>query len=224
MKEHPILFSGPMVRAILDGLKTQTRRVIKPQPVPELGYRDCPTGRWLLRGAPLDYARAPWSVGDRLWVRETWAAWYGGDVGGAVGVVEPEGTVGIAYCADSSRRRVLARDWNSLRGSRVLAGCEDALRRWRPSIHMPRWASRTTLVVTDVRAELLQSITPADVLAEGVRVAEGVRLGPYRVHNPAELVTQFRVLWDSLNAKRGFGWVVNPWVRVVTFQPAGGAE
>lgn len=146
MKTRPILFSGPMVRAILEGRKTQTRRVVKPQPA---HCADLPMGKDLTFASACPYGQP----GDRLWVRETWA------VGTLFDYVRPsllpkpdcESKLAVDYAANP--RRI----WHS----------EDQ-GRWRPSIHMPRWASRITLEITSVRVERLQDISHKDAIAEGL--------------------------------------------------------
>lgn len=189
MAERPILFSGPMVRALLNGSKTQTRRVLKPQPgfLPNGGnwYRphsDRPR-HWQYAAGRADtriyaYLDAPYAPGDRLWVREKWSP--------------------------SDPRPVYAADpmFDGMRDGDFAWG-------WKPSIHMPRWASRLTLTVTDVRVQRVQEITHSDALAEGV---------DYDVSKPDGAPAQrFQRLWNSLNRSRGFGWDVNPWVVAVTF-------
>jgi hypothetical protein len=176
VKERPILFSGPMVRAILDGQKTQTRRIVKPQPS--------------IEGQEPHLVRCPYGVpGDRLWVRETW---------GEGGMTKPGDPA--SYAAD----------WPD-------AG---AIRKWRPSIHMPRWASRIDLEVTAVRVERLQAITEEDARAEGAahRIARGGDLsGALEGETPIQHVAHFRDLWDSINGERT-PWASNPWVWVVSFK------
>jgi len=202
MKEHPRTFSAEMVRALLAGSKTETRRVIRPQPEIRGGYvygMRCAGGEHFLRREPWHFdARSP-KPGDRLWVRETHAI-----VGGP----------------DSPHPRVIYRatetDW-----------CAGS---WRPSIHMPRWASRITLEVTAVRAELLQEITEQDARVEG---AEMYVMGHGPITDMDLAVepgywsdqlyrTGFRSLWYSINAKRGYEWDANPWVRVETFRKEAG--
>ena len=194
MKERPILFSGPMVRAILEGRKTQTRRVVKPQPPTAfvtVRVEDGTQFSWCLRNqsafdlpeSAADWLtlRCPYGVpGDRLWVRETW------------GSCTTNGTVCSGYRADVALR------------PEIEAGVD----RWRPSIHMPRWASRLLLEVKAVRVERLQEISEDDAFAEGI--SGGDWLG-----NP---VGTYRELWDSINAKRGHSWESNPWVWVVEFE------
>lgn len=190
MKEHPILFSAPMVCAILEGRKTQTRRVAK---APEDARHDRGGLAWYSPMQGQDTGIYPkYQPGDRLWVRETWTN-------------DPEG--GFAY------RATVDPNWLDLY-SKGLS--------WRPSIHMPRWASRITLEVESVRVERLQDISEADARAEGVNK------GVFEYDCPARTCGKFwseqtyrngfNILWDDINAKRGFGWGVNPWVWVVGFK------
>lgn len=173
MKERPILFSAPMVRALLDGRKTQTRRVVKPQPTAtrEEAIRTYGKGGTFILEAGFFGVRCPYGqLGDRLWVRETWGACAGSPV----------------YRADDN------------------ATCPDG-GRWKPSIHMPRWASRITLEVTGVRVERLQDISEEDAIAEGVPEQRG---DPWA----------FQCLWDSINgARERCSWAANPWVWAITF-------
>lgn len=199
-KEHPILFSGDMVRAILDDRKTVTRRIVKgPFRVrDDWPYRVNPevvdTGELLYeRQMKSPYGRP----GDRLWVREAWRRPHvnsGTDL--TVGQV-------IQYRATS--------DWHDGFGES-----------WRPSIHMPRWASRITLEVVSVRVERLQEITHEDALMEGCEGYDWVSSSPY-ISGPhtdsGELPREeFAALWDQLNADRGYSWDSNPWVWRVEFK------
>lgn len=186
MKERPILFSAPMVRALLDGTKSQTRRQVRlPRNwVPNRDeLPDMLDGALVIepRGIAVtdqtedtyDLLPCPYGApGDRLWVRETWA-WDGA----ASRLVE--------YRADWSCRRCPP-------GVR----CEHGPDRWRPSIYMPRWASRIVLELTSVRAERLHAITPADAIAEGVGG-----------------LSSYRSLWDGINGAGA--WRLNPWVWVL---------
>ena len=173
MTERPILFSGPMVRALLEGRKTQTRRVMKPQPK---GMARLDTGgSWPLASGS-EFMRCPYGVpGDRLWVRESWRK-------------ADSMTESVFYRADE--------EWNAGAG-------------WKPSIHMPRWASRLTLEVTGVKVERVQEISERDAVAEGM---------PPSVPDQATAVEIFEELWDSINEARGYGWSVNPWVWALTFR------
>lgn len=181
MTERPILFSAPMVRAILNGSKTQTRRIVKPQPDEN--------GLSFMRNAPLDWREdvhgewRPWKgetpngdtwrgrvqcwSGDKLWVRETWGN-------------NPEGP-GYVYRADGDFDMKFHGD------------------RWRPSIHMPRWASRITLAVVSVRVERLENLSESDAVCEGVA----------NVHD-------FIYLWTKINGS----WEPKTWVWVVQFRRA----
>ena len=226
-REHPILFSGDMVRAIIDDRKTQTRRVMKPQPEQhseyEGGFRiNC--GR-TSSGAGTSYVAitqahcvCPYgSPGDLLWVRETW--W------------QPPAVTRRMLIDGADTWPKIEYDQNLTEPNR------EEFRAWgwkrRPSIHMPRWASRITLCVTGVRIERLQEISTSDAMAEGLKIVEFSR--PPRLGVPgisakvamygesygkstSSAVRAFRSLWDSINAKRGHGWDANPWVWVIEFE------
>jgi hypothetical protein len=215
VKERPIIMQAESVRAILDGRKTQTRRVIKPQP-PGPGYElmtcmsttgnrhDEGRHHWGLMAANgyemLDsrqpYFACPYGVpGDRLWVRETWCPlercdWIG-----------TEREKNVNYRADCPPASEAIR--------------EEMGYAWRSSIFMPRWASRLTLEITDVRVQRVQEITRDDALAEGVSLTDS--LCP-EVNPRYKSLQRFPALWDSINAKRGFGWERNPWVWAITFK------
>jgi len=209
MKERPIIFSGPMVRALLDGSKTQTRRVVKPIGAHHIfQFRgeeaahgaDEPTGEWAWCRAERvvsEHIRCPYGKpGDRLWVRETFAHMYRGNA-----APEARCDDDVAYKADG------------------FTPDEYAYGSWKPPIHMPRWASRITLEVTGVHVERLQDISEADALAEGIEVGpSGFHVDGGRHFHAASARESYASLWDSLNAARGFGWDVNPWVWVVQFR------
>ena len=200
MKERPIIFSGPMVRAILEGRKTQTRRVILPEPYLMSGiWRYSPrkdVDLNLTDHADLAQHFAPYGqVGDRLWVRETW------------------------WCPPNN----LARERVSYREVIATACGEEAAKKntWKPSIFMPRWASRILLEITGVRAQWLQDITPSDAIAEGHPtgpIPSGFTDLAASKIACAYKVAWFRNLWDSLNAKRGYGWDTNPWCWCLSFK------
>lgn len=206
MKERPIIFSGPMVRAILDGKKTQTRRVIKPQPEAHLepnlvvaawdaGFIDvkCPYGRA--------------ETEDRLWVREAWmfTDW------------TEEGEPWIGYRANHATAHIPAERYDVEWGERLsdiwadLSGTGGVAcdKRWRSPIHMPRWASRITLEIAEVRVQRVQDISHHDALAEGVDYDVSAEDGAP--------VAQYRKLWDFINGKRG-PWDSNPWVWAISFR------
>lgn len=191
-REHPILFSGEMVRAILDGRKSQTRRVVKLNPAYVERWKNEPAEMWA-RECPYG------QPGDRLWVRETFG----------LGQQSYNHTAWITYRAGGER------DAND-RYTEVAAWQDRNPRCWYPSIHMPRWASRITLEVTGVRVERVQAITNEDAIAEGCTGGPGVE--GYSEANPADPYEEYAILWDSLNADRGFGWNVNPWVWRIAFR------
>ena len=185
MIERPILFSGSMVEALLAGTKSQTRRVYKPRhPEPYEYVQD---------GVPYrDYDGEVSAVlcphgqhGDRLWVREKWAhedSWYGKETASFKNCYVPDrGYTWITYAAD-------------------IVSPAEVPDRWRPSIFMPRWASRLTLEVRSVRVERLQEISEADARAEGTADRAA-----------------YAHLWDKINAKRA-PWASDPWVWVVEFR------
>lgn len=192
-KERPILFSGPMVRAILEGRKTQTRRVVK---IKADGIEPPETyaGEWQpwKNGERLPTITCPYGEPpDRLWVRESWTP---------IPAMKPSG-----YFTDP--KWVNRTCWYAADNDRPTWGGK-----WRPSIHMPRSESRITLEVTDVRVERLREITPGDAQREGVEgYAKQHNLGGY-------WTTAFARLWDVLNGPRGFAWASNPWVWVVQFK------
>lgn len=213
MSERPILFSSSMVRAILDGRKTQTRRVVTPQPELVSGalywhsrrYDNGDGAQYFHTPEPLTpsllecWAKAAlWRPGDLLWVRETWA--------GEVATVAFSSTPGIV---EGSKQGMVA-----YRAS--FQGDASPFGRWKPSIHMPKWAARIWLRVTDVRVERVAEITPTGAVAEGVRCDHGYH---YCTQGCGDPVGQFAALWDSLNADRGYDFFgANPWVWVVSFE------
>jgi hypothetical protein len=241
VKERPILFSGPMVRAILAKSKTQTRRVVKlPDSITTVrdqfvdftkgGFwrfsasaqqsfdRKIPGGSFSGSVAScvseeLDCPHG--KPGDKLWVRETFQVRYYETLKSAV----------IWYAADGEVKTV-----PEMTSHCAAEDVDNYVRKYlnrapRPSIFMPLWASRISLEITKVRVERLHSLTFEDAKAEGVEVSEPrmmslfgadkeQRKKIYNIHG--ELA--FRPLWDSINEKRGFGWVANPWVWVIEFK------
>ncbi|MBN6728746.1 hypothetical protein [Burkholderia multivorans] len=206
MIERPILFSGQMVRAILEGRKTQTRRIAK-----DVVAAHVVTGEAL---RDLDSAgprvRCPHGArGDRLWVRETWQ-------GPLIEDHERDAYLESRTDFHTPKYCEYAADGGA--APKFVTFDDELVQRWRPSIHMPRWASRITLEITSVRVERLQSISEPDARAEGVTIEErhmhGYCAGAYRPPS----IRAFHDLWDSLNAARGHGWDVNPWVWVVEFR------
>lgn len=289
--ERPILFSGPMVRAILEGRKTQTRRVVKDLHVrtrkqisSELpGCSLSADPRWLyeadlnkagavsarvgvgregllgLKPGEFDF-RCPYATGEtilsnsttwrilagsgqRLWVRETWARYEPFPVSGESSTdgmlclpalpldneLLPYWRKRLVFAADGDWKKPEDEDGK---------GAYDP--RWRPSIHLPRWASRITLEINDVRLERLQNITPDDACSEGTQYPVSKSDTSGQVHplinisnkhitphlmalknnytHENLMLAHFAGLWDSINAARGFGWDSNPWVWAITFR------
>jgi hypothetical protein len=218
MRERQILFSAPMVCAIRDGRKTQTRRVVMPQP--EVSDAGNLTGEWLSRPLgglllpkPQDIViHCPYGQeGDRLSVRETFFAYgrWGARYSAKKGHDEWH-FVDMTIECDRAYRYAADDPDVPLAGDRagVLPGW------WkRPAIFMPRTASRITLEVTSVRVERLQEISEADAIAEGVGLPmyEADESGP-------TYACAYRHLWDRLNAARGFGWDASPWVWCISFR------
>ena len=197
MKERPIIFSAPMVRAILDGRKTQTRRVvtqIKP-------FDPCDEGLDVYAWTHIE--QWPYRIGQILWVRETW---------------QSAAAMNQCHVADDYYvYRATDPDWETMEGWK-----------WRPSIYMPREASRILLEITGVRVERVQDISEDDAWSEGIK-----RLGPggtYHASYDDELGSYnfpmareaYKELWDSINVKRGYGWGENPWVWEIEFKQAEG--
>lgn len=229
--EKAILFSGEMVRAILDGRKTQTRRVMKPQP-------DLTSGEWRYAGwswqkymgYPLghDLPPSPWGVmGNRMWVRETWQAAPRSELefGGRAGWYEdvpkefrvPDTFIHTYYRADKSQYVVMPTpDGDYLLSRHEGPDLKDLMPpKWRPSIFMPKWASRITLEISGaLRVQRIQEITDKDVIAEGVDTNSLDRW--YSGDDTPRGI--FGQVWDSINEKRGYGWEVNPFVWVIDFR------
>jgi hypothetical protein len=228
MKERPIIMGAESVRAILEGRKTQTRRVVKPQPkfigAPNVPFKtddanprgiiDCPYGK----------------VGDRLWVRENWGVvshtfdenenicdWKPNRP--ATPIQELKFGTGyydghVIYEADGGF------EWNAGDDCSIETKSD-----WKSSMFMPRSASRITLEITDIRVERVQDITAKDATAEGVGRLFEIDVAfdgkftdiPFNMEEGLA-VHQFARLWDSINAKRGYPWDKNPWVWVLTFK------
>jgi len=225
MKIRPIIFSGPMVRALLDGSKTQTRRVLKPQPLLSFVVPVDHKPGWFGDEEGEYIFDARYATGDLLYVRENLDVLASGPMAG-------DGrNVDFLYAADGEDA-----DWHRVTWP------NDKLPKGggSPSIHMPRVASRLTLQVTAVRVERVQEISNDDAEAEGIESDLWDQAVAYRDysgdgkwfctwpvglnHSVAECEPDdiqrrsFRSLWDSINFTRGFGWEANPWVVAVTFK------
>jgi hypothetical protein len=213
MADRPILFSAPMVRALLAGIKTQTRRALRPQPdwLPEVHSTRNDNGPFFWPvgalgqqcGRPVLASEARYVVGDRLWVREAFSYSFA-----VKDDVEARHLMPVWYWADSDPDHG---DWSKP----------------KPSIHMPRWASRLTLTVTDVRVERLQDISEDDAQAEGRAPCSRcgdcgwVNSGPDGGWQCTEHLCGapdrewYAELWDSINGPDA--WEANPWVVAVSF-------
>lgn len=217
MPDRPIIFSAPMVRALLDGRKTQHRVVLKHKVIdlsiaPRVEV-DHPS--WIQfihpQGGPLTCVKWPCAPGDRLWVREAWrsASCYDDLAPSAMGGEEP-----VRYEANAS--------WQTWGWGAPLRSHG----RLRQGIHMPRWASRLTLAVTEVRVQRLQDISEEDALAEGIEMVglsghAGAEWRNYGGGSPfVDSITtktreSFATLWNSLHGPDA--WDANPWVGAITF-------
>ena len=186
----PIIFSTPMVKAILEGRKTQTRRVIKIDDAPE-NWKISIDGTSIVRTEPYDIKLPRYAAGDILWVRETWATV-------SSGIIEYKATYIEPYTGSTEIDHI---------GKKIA---------WRPSIYMPREAARIFLRVTNVRVERVQEITVDDCRLEGCCCSDCLQTGP---HSPdCKCDTLFYNTWNDINAKRGYGWDTNPWVWVYEFE------
>lgn len=194
MTDRPILFSAPMVRALLAGTKTQERRLLKPQ----IGDIDRPfmmdDGSWHVTssdGSNMSSIEVRYRVEDRLWVRETW---------------QVPALCDVRYRATSVER---IGHWDPENGP------------WRPSIFMPRWASRLTLIVESVKVERLQDISRSDAIAEGLTLASNQIEEFFRWQAPLDEglwlspIAAYRSLWETINGAGS--WDKNPWVVVIDF-------
>jgi len=242
-KERPVLFSGAMVNAILEDRKSQTRRAIKPQPpsmigTVETGLDSNNMSIHIMQGWHSGEWRSQCPFGDegaRLWVRETFCELRPGDE------FNPRRPIGERWIDHKKRPQVNGIAYRADSDGAESERCRIELGyKWKPSIFLPRWASRLTLEITSVRVERVQSISTDDVWAEGVQVpvsADGRRLlqvsgkfapcnymaegtierGTLKLTNEADYVrAHYAALWESIN---GLGsWAENPWVWVVSFK------
>ena len=195
-KERPILFGSPMVKAILDGRKTQTRRVVFKDDCQECHQPWWCAGKHWQDGDEL--LHCPYGqAGDRLWVRETWQAQ----------------NLDRQWWHEVKREDRTSMNWAWT--NPVERAYLPMPPRWLPAIHMPRMACRITLEIVKVRAERLQDISGEDCVAEGIDC-----LYEPDTNVPADHYTRqtFAQLWNSINTSRGYGWDINPWVWVIEFK------
>jgi len=226
VKERGILFSAPMVRALLVGAKTQTRRAMKPQPVPippdvqrkspfdDTGYWwACSAAKSMMSMWDVPGACSHGTRGDRLWVREAWRTAASLDKENAGSIAKKAAEAGypkpwmpVEYSADGCRA-----DWDSTWG---------ASGRQRLGRFMPRWASRITLEVTDVRVQRSQDISEEDAKAEGVlslSEAEVAATNPGgKTWSRGPATARYELLWDAINGAGS--WASNPWVWAISFK------
>lgn len=211
--EKPILFNTEMVRAILDGRKTVTRRVIKPQPE---CVRRCADQKMYGAYESVDagrtpymfsaYRKPPYAKGDVMWVRETWSTT---DTCGLFPPWPGDGKTHYIYKAEAEPGDPIVNEVY-----------------WRPSIFMPKEAARIFLRVTDVRVERLQAITPLQAILEGISPEESIRRFKTMTCTPgddanAQIEKQFSELWNRTIKPRDlplYGWEANPWVWVIEFE------
>lgn len=223
MKDIPIIFSAPMVRALLDGRKTMTRRLLKPEPeICFLDGKQLPVGILHVENEPrprltigrvIKAQEIRFAPGDRLWVRETWQ-------------LHSRATdlSTVVYRASINQSWTEAHEMfpDSLAGKLRPRPFQEG---WRSPLHIPRWASRLTLIVTDVKIERLMAISDEDAQAEGIVEDDGSEPDIWYVpgaaaagwkikmaNNPAMV---FRSLWENLNGIES--WNANPYVVAVSF-------
>lgn len=230
VRERPIIFSAPMIRALLAGTKTQTRRVVKglrPQiehathTLPRRGETHNGMVEWWAGKIFVEDGRCPYGQpGDRLWVREAWR--YQCDIGNLFDCIE--------YRCDGARRKPEFDRFPSVEQytwHRFSDRCEHSHNSggegWRSPIHMPRWSSRITLEITDVRVQRVQDISEEDAKAEGIRWTEG---GPLHAHiwlshvggecNFPTARDAYRGLWNDINGDAS--WDSDPWCWCLNFK------
>ena len=212
-KERPILFSAPMVRALLDGSKTQTRRIVKPQPIGEMCFESGPPDYKNVYAILNDEKRIPCPYGqpgDRLWVKEAHYSFGHWVRDGLTKAGKPK----WKFVRDSKETLFQPPEgWLSHR-----AKSSPKIPAWykRSSLFLPRWASRITLEITGVRVEQLQDIhhNKADLLAEGITLPPSELYQD--INTSDKLERQYTKLWESINGTGS--WDKNPWVWVIEFK------
>ncbi|HHF8081018.1 ASCH domain-containing protein [Klebsiella pneumoniae] len=238
MKERGMIFNGEMVRAILDGRKTQTRRIMAPQPADDIERGIFPnpevigwkSSRRNKHGSTTAHFCHYGKPGDRIWVRETW---------GVVSHAFSDDGLMIDWVPDRPATAIHEMPFGNgyYSGYAIYAadgdftwgdddGYEDGRSCWKPSIHMPRAASRILLEITDVRAERLNTISEEDARAEGIIDGGCLNCGepePCGCANPEPDATDaFAYLWQSIYGQES--WNANPWVWVIEFKRVEGGE
>lgn len=213
MTERGMIFNGEMVRAILDGRKTQTRRIMKPQPADDIKSGVFPNPDVIGWESSLKHKHGTTTahfcpfgtVGDRIWVREAFR-------------VHSRATDVATLVYKANERN----SWTEQTHRVPVAVCNKPAtpEKWTPSLHMPRWASRILLEITDVRVERLNTISEEDARAEGIIDGGCVNCGesePCSCANPQPDATDaFAYLWQSIYGLEN--WIANPWVWVIEFK------
>jgi len=233
MKEHPIIFCSDMVSAILNGGKTQTRRIFNPErivisPHKNGGFYYHTFAR--RKGELVDTGQGGFTpnnwlhycpygqVGDRLWVRETWRV---NAIGNYCREHSDHKTCEVEYatlpgCARGNREFYCVTDEELQKANRYYDKNHQG--GFNPSIHMPHWASRITLEIYNIRVERVQDISEQDAKAEGVQGSNCKHGYDYCLECGISHKANFSSLWDSINIKRGYSWISNPWVWVIEFK------
>lgn len=230
MADKPILFSGPMIRALLDGRKTQTRRMVKPQP--DYGVQPCYYSKTGYAHAAADGGcscrpiTCPYDAGGisaddygYLWVRETWRVTRKHDRLAPCDIPPRQCTV--AFAAGGS---IANQDDGIWRPTDYECWGADWMGKTRTAIHMPRWASRLTLRITDVRVQRLQDISQEDAAAEGAGlyvpghgfITEGELHADPGYSNYLAPRQGFEAIWTEINGADS--WAANPWVWAISFE------
>lgn len=211
MTDRPILFSAPMIQALIAGRKTQTRRIAKVRRDINFGCEIAPN-EYAAEVRDLNFDNAPYAPGDRLWVRETFCqSQTGHETAGAFNCFYRATDPDVEGVDDGDGYSLLNKD-GSLKSP------------WKPGIHMPRWASRITLNVTNVRVQRLQDVSEDDARAEGVGrefeidVATFVR-GSFDPEKASTHYLGFKHTWNRIHGTSGYkSWAANPWVIALTFR------
>jgi hypothetical protein len=228
MKERGIIFSDPMVRANLEGRKTQTRRVMYPQPPKNrikkiTRWENQPRGwfafdkydneLWPYRdfGIQTPKIKNPYGVvGDRFYMRETWSdnhSMHYAAEGPVAGILYRATANKVLYRGENVAVEVRKNKWVDYYDRPIT---------WKPSIHMPKkFARPDRFEITDIRVERVQDITAVECEREGLRYTNhpNLQMGRYN-----RILEDFKHLWDSINAKTGYGWQINPWVWVICYK------
>ncbi|HCB1389394.1 TPA: hypothetical protein MYO28_002944 [Klebsiella pneumoniae] len=215
MKERGMIFNGEMVRAILDGRKTQTRRIMAPQPADDIERGIFPNPEAIGWKSSLRHKHGSTTAhfcpygkpGDRIWVRETFCP---------VDDTQYGGEKWVDYRATPKFEASHPAGWDCAPND------AEALK-WRPSIHMPRWASRILLEITDVRVERLNTISEEDAKAEGIDMEALYDsqdcydcIADHNMTGRPTVIGAFKYLWESIYGEES--WKANPWVWVIEFK------